>query len=152
MNSDIIRVPFEAHHWDFIEPDPRVAGLKASMNLQAVLDWGRGVSWIDRTSGEVLAMGGYILRREGVAWLWFLPSARGSRMLLRFLRVWRQWEATLDAGVRLEAHVLASFNEGCRWAEMVGLKRENAVPIECWDGTNDYHLYARVIGDDDETV
>lgn len=145
--TDIIRIPFEPIHWEFIEPDPRVAGLKASMNVDAIVNWGRGVSWIDRSTGEVLALAGYIQRRPGVAWMWFLPGVRAHRMMARCTRFFLTWIATLDPGVRVEAHVLATFEAGNRWAQMLGMERESAEPIEKWDGEDDYHLYARVTGD-----
>lgn len=149
--TDIIRIPFQRHHWELIEPDPRLASLKASMSIDAITQFGNGLSWIDRGKGEVLAMTGYIERCPGVRWMWFLPSERGSRMLLRFARYFQNWIGTLDPGTRVEAHVLATFHEGNRWAAMLGMERETAEPIEKWDGSDDYHLYARVTGENHGT-
>lgn len=141
----IIRIPFEPHHLDLIEPDPVLANLKARMK-PGLLMQGQGMSWIDRDSGEVIMIGGYIVRRPGVGWLWFLPSPRGSRSLLTAARFFKQWIATLDPNIRLEAHVLADFKEGIRWAEFLGLQRETGEPMRKWDGHEDYHLFARVTG------
>lgn len=144
--TDVIRVPFERHHYDLIVPDPKLVGLKAAMRVDTILARGNGLAWVDRARGEVLAMTGYIERCPNVFWMWFLTSQRGSRGLVRFARHFGTWIATLAPGIRLEAHVLASFNEGNRWAEMLGFERETDQPIEKWDGRDDYHLYARVTG------
>jgi hypothetical protein len=146
MNS-IIRIPFERTHWDLIEPHPVMAGLKAAMNVDAVLQFGRGVTWIDTDKGLVIGCAGYVQRREGVAWMWFLPSTQAPQFMVRVTRFFKHWVSTLEDGIRVEAHVLATFTAGNRWAEMLGMYRENAEPIEKWDGEDDYHLYARVTGD-----
>lgn len=150
--SEIIRVPYEPVHFDFIEADPMFAGLKANMNAATLLTGGKAVTWIDRTQGEVLAIAGYVVRCPGVAWIWFLPSPRGARMLLRVTRYFKRWVATLEDGVRIEAHVVAGFREGHRWTQMLGLERETGEPMRLWDGCDDYHLYARVTGDQSNSV
>lgn len=151
MNS-IIRIPFERAHFDLIDPDPMLAGLKSRIRLDTLMR-GKGMSWIDTDTGEVLCCGGYIVRRPGVAWMWFLPSKRGSRMLLRMARFFKRWVATLEPGIRIEAHVMASFTAGLRWIEFLGLERETGEPMRKWDGREDYHLFAKVTGDgnDDES-
>lgn len=145
----ITRIPMTAEHFEFIVPDPVFEGFKARMNCQTLLNAGQSMAWVDREAGEVLAVGGYVLRRPSVAWMWFLPSRRGSHMLLRMARFFQQWVSTLDDGIRIEAAVLADFPAGLRWVEFLGLKRETGdEPMRKWDGRSDYHLYARVIGDD----
>lgn len=143
----IIRIPFEPPHMDMIEPDPVFASMKASIRVDALMR-GKGMSWIDTETASVLACGGYIIRREGVAWLWFMPSQRGSRMLLRMARFFKRWLNTLEPGIRLEAHVLADFQAGLRWVEFLGMERETGEPMRKWDGLNDYHQFARITGDE----
>lgn len=145
----IARFPMTAEHFDLIEPDPVFRGIKARMNRDAILRAGKAMAWVDLGAAEVLAVGGYIIRCPGVAWMWFLPSARGSRMLVRMTRFFGRWVASLDAGIRVEAHVLADFQEGNRWARMLGMERETGEPMRLWDGQHDYHLYARVTGEHD---
>ena len=140
----ITRLPMMPEHFDLIEPDPAFAGLKARMNRDAILKAGKAMAWVDTARAEVLAVGGYIVRCEGVAWVWFLPSVRGSRMLLRMTRFFKRWVASLDGGIRVEAHVLADFQEGNRWARMLGMERETEEPIELWDGRRNYHLWSRI--------
>jgi hypothetical protein len=146
----IIRTPMTEAHFDLIDPEPMLAGLKSQIDIRNVMACGKAMAWVDTERGEVVALGGYLVRREGVAWLWFLPSRRGSRMLLRMARFFRRWVATLDEGIRLEAVVLADFREGIRWVEFLGLKRETGEPMRRWDGESDYHLYARVTGESDD--
>lgn len=141
-------VPMQLEHFECIVPDPVFTGIKACMDPSRILEHGKAMAWI--RGHEVLAVGGYVQRREGVAWLWFLPAEAGARILLRVARHFKRWIATLDDGIRLEAAVLADFEAGLRWAEFVGLTRETGEPMRKWNGVNDFHLYARVTGDSDD--
>jgi hypothetical protein len=147
----ITRLPMTAEHFDLIEPDPMFRDVKRRMNRDAIIKMGKAAAWVDTTSIEVLALAGFVIRCPGVAWMWFLPSARGSRMLVRVTRFFGRWVASLDAGIRVEAHVLADFEAGNRWAEMLGMERETGEPMRLWDGQHDYHLYARVTGENHDT-
>lgn len=144
----IARFPMTAEHFDLIEPDPAFAGMKAMMRRDVLLRAGKAVAWVDTRAADVVALAGYVIRCPGVAWMWFLPSARGSRMLVRVTRFFGRWVATLDAGIRVEACVLADFPEGNRWAAMLGMERETGEPMRLWDGRHDYHLWSRITGDD----
>lgn len=141
----IARFPMTREHFELIEPDPVFSGFKARMPIDVMLAGGKSMAWVD--GPDVLCIGGYVIRRPGVAWMWFLPSRQGSRMLLRMARFFQRWVATLEDGIRIEATVLADFPEGNRFATLLGLERETAEPMRLWDGHCDYHLYARVIGE-----
>lgn len=148
----IVRAPMTLEHFELIDPDPVFVGFKASMNASVLLSQGQSMAWIDTDKAEVLCIGGYVIRRPGVGWMWFLPSRRGSAMLLRMTRFFQRWIATLDEGIRIEAAVLADFREGNRFAQLLGLDRETGEPMRLWDGQSDYHLYARVTGAENDTV
>ena len=145
----IARFPMTAEHFDLIEPDPVFADVKACMRRNVILSQGKAVAWVDLARVEVLALAGYVIRCPGVAWMWFLPSVRGSRMLVRVTRFFGRWVASLDAGIRVEAHVAADFEAGNRWAAMLGMERETGEPMRLWDGQRDYHLWSRITGDAD---
>lgn len=148
----IITPVMTPEHFDLIEPDPAFEGFKACMDVDNLMDGGKALAWVERDQGTVLAVGGYIERLPGVLWIWFLPSAAGSRMLLRISRHFERWIATLKVGTRVEATIKAEFEAGNRWAAMLGLEQETGEPMRLWDGRSDYHLYARVTGAENGSI
>jgi hypothetical protein len=91
----------------------------------------------------VFASAGFYQQWEGRAIVWALLSADAGRHFIRIHRaVLRAF--SLHPYRRIETAVLDGFEEGYRWAEMLGFWREGLMRAYCPDGT-DAHLYARVI-------
>lgn len=143
-------VPFRREHFELIQPDPFFADIKDAMQLAPLIRRGNAVTMLDTAKGEVLACWGYVWRRSNVYWLWSLPSARGSRNIIRIVRHARAWIATLPAGTRVEASVKAGFVQGVKFVKAIGFVQETPedAPARLYDGKNDHHLFGLCIEPD----
>ena len=138
-------LPLRLEHLELLEPDPVFADVMDGLKIAPLLTMGNGVSLIDMVKGEVLACYGYVLRRPSVYWMWVLPSRRGSRNLIRMVRHFERWFATLPGGTRVECSVHAQFLAGIRFVKAVGFQQETPddQPAKLFDGRNDCHLFSR---------
>jgi hypothetical protein len=141
-------LPLRQEHLELIEPDPFFADVKTGMKLAPLLTMGNGVSLIDMDRAEILACYGYVWKRANVYWMWILPSARGSRNLIRLMRHFERWVTTLPARTRIECTVKADFEAGIRFVKALKFEQETPEdePARKYDGRNDHHLFARCVG------
>lgn len=99
-------------------------------------------SWSAVDGDEVLACGGVIEEWHGVARGWMLIS---GNLGIRFLAVHRAVLGFVKNAPyhRIEMSVAKGFDEGCRWAKMLGFEYEGLARGYTPDG-HDCHKYARV--------
>lgn len=91
---------------------------------------------------EVFACAGLIQQWQGRAIAWALISSEAGRHMLAIHRaVWRALD--LHPFRRVETAVASDFEEGHRWARMLGFEREGRMRAYTPDG-QDCDLYARV--------
>jgi hypothetical protein len=102
-----------------------------------------GMGWAMREGVRVVMAGGVVpvWRGRGLAWL--TPNDNTNlRHWRAATRWWRAWAPSLPYR-RIEATVLADFEDGCRWVEFCGFEREGLMRAFGEDGA-DYWLYSRV--------
>lgn len=140
-------LPLRQEHLELIEPDPFFADVKDTMRFRPLLELGNGVALIDLDKAEILACYGYVWKRHNVYWMWILPSARGSKNLIRLMRHFERWVQTLPAGTRIECSVMAEFSAGLRFVKALHFDQETPEnePARKYDGRNDHHLFSRTI-------
>lgn len=103
-----------------------------------------GELWSFFNDGKIVALGGAIPLTPGRAWVWALLAAdAGPDMLAltRFLKVFID-----ELGYRrVEMYVSSAFQPGCRWAQLLGFKKETPSPMPGFfpNGQAAY-LYSRV--------
>lgn len=146
-------LPLRQEHLELIEPDPFFADVKSGMKLAPLLSLGNGVSLVDMDKAEILACYGYVWKRANVYWMWILPSARGSRNLIRLMRHFERWVTTLPARTRIECSVMADFTAGIRFVKALKFEQETPEdePARFYDGKRDHHLFARAIAPEAST-
>lgn len=109
--------------------------------VQSLIDGGPAYALVD--GDEVFATAGLLPQWEGRAVAWALVSeAAGRRMVELHRAVLRCFE--MHPFRRVETTVATHFEEGHRWARLLGFEREGTMRGYAPNGT-DCDLYARVI-------
>jgi hypothetical protein len=92
---------------------------------------------------RVLGCGGVVPVWQGRAQAWAYLGRDLGPFMVPITRAVKRFLAEQSVR-RIEA--TASWHDGCRWLEMLGFKRETAVPMEGYlPGGQSAHLYARVL-------
>lgn len=102
-------------------------------------------SWTGRINGEVVACAGIMPLWRGRSYAWAVLSQDiGPFGMVRLTRAVRRYLKMSPPG-RIEATVVAGFDAGERWLQMLGFERETPAPMRGWlpDG-GAANLFARV--------
>lgn len=136
-------VPFEAVHLEMIRPQ----GAQLSMLPYYTPEYAKALEQTQAYSlvegGEVLACAGVVELWRGRAMMWSLLSRDiGGRIL----KVHRATKRMLDAVPydRIEIEVAVGFEQGHRWARMLGFELEAACMRKAFMDGCDAALYAKV--------
>lgn len=138
-------VPMTAEHLAAIELQPAQAAAQAFLSdesyVAALSTAGHAYALLG-PSGEVLACAGIIPMWHGRAIAWALVgAAAGHRMVELHRAAMRAFD--MHPVRRLETTVAAGFEQGHRWARLLGFTRECTMRAYAPDGS-DCDLYARV--------
>lgn len=137
--------PFKPEHVHLIDvQDEQSLAKQHFTNTEYLTALSRADSWTVRINGKVVACAGIITIWPGRHQCWALISAtigpagmvRLTKAVLRMLR--------LKEG-RTEMMVASEFEEGHRWARVLGFKLETPEPMRQWfpEG-GDASLYSRI--------
>lgn len=142
MTHDFFIVPFKVQHLKKMRLQKAQGTLSQYAEfMESICSYGQGFTAFD--GDTVLASAGMFEIWEGrsVAWAFLSEDATGKL----FLKVHRAVKAFLDMQNyrRMEMCVLASFDQGRRWAEALGFKQECLMRRYDHLG-QDHYLYARV--------
>ncbi|CAB4126151.1 hypothetical protein UFOVP68_13 [uncultured Caudovirales phage] len=135
-------VPARAEMALLIRPQPiqiKLGALITPQTLQARIDTGLAFAVID--GNEILALGGAQDLWPGRAVAWGLLCSGIGATMVPITRAVRRFLDTSPIR-RIEAEVAVDHEEGRRWAEMLGFKREGT--MRAYFNGADFHLYARV--------
>jgi len=102
-------------------------------------------SWTGRIDGRVVVCAGILPLWPGRSQVWaVIASDIGGAGMLRLTRAVRRFLMLQTAG-RIEATVVAGFEAGYKWMDILGFERETPEPMRGYlpDG-RDAVLYARV--------
>lgn len=137
-------VPFEPDHLKQLLLQPSQAMMQPLLDsaeyAQSLKDAGPAYSLVD--GDEVFACAGLIPQWEGRAVAWALISEEAGPHFLRITRAVRRC-FDLHPFRRIETAVSHDFQQGHRWAQMLGFTREGLMRSYTPDG-RDCDLYARV--------
>jgi RimJ/RimL family protein N-acetyltransferase len=140
----MIVVPFEGWHLQLLSLQEKQAHFQPLFAAPHYGDWleKNGPAFSAVVDGEIIASLGITPQWENRAVAWGLIGKKARRhfvpltkAIMRFLDLceYRRIETPVDVG----------FEQGDRWAEMLGFEREGTMRAFMPDG-RDCHLYARV--------
>lgn len=96
-------------------------------------------AWTILDGEETLFCGG-VVEYQGVGVLWAAVSGFIGHRMITVTRMCQRYLAVHP--LRIETSVRTDFGAGCRWAELLGFKREELMPHEGFDGS-DHYRYVR---------
>lgn len=136
-------IPFRAEHLAQINLQAHQRSTLSHMTgewLAVLAHGGTAVSAV--LEGEIIASGGFVVQRPGVAFAWAALSQEAGRHFLALHRAARRLFAQQRSLKRIEAVSGVDFAQGCRWLELLGFTYEKRLSA---DGPNgeDHFLYAR---------
>lgn len=139
----MIVVPFQPDHLDRLALQPAQAYLRATVRREHAEFAATHPSFTGLDGDEIVGCAGILPAWEGRALAWSWIGAAAGRHMVAITRAVRRF---LDAQPyrRVEMTVDVNFDEGHRWAEMLGFRLE-ALRMKAYrpDG-GDCSLYARV--------
>lgn len=137
-------VQFEPDHLKLLLLQPSQAIMQPLLDnaeyAQSLKDAGPAYSAVD--GDAVFACAGFIPQWEGRTLAWALISAEAGKHFVMITRAVKR-AINLHEFRRVETAVRTDFNEGHRWAELLGFKREATMAGYGPDGAS-YDLYARI--------
>lgn len=98
----------------------------------------------DADSGEILFCGGATEHHPGYASLWSVFAHHAGPALLEITRRARRMVADMPHG-RVDCLVRSEFEQGMRWAWMIGLQSEGRMRAY-WSDGSDAMVFARIRG------
>ena len=126
----LLIVPLQEHHVRAIQPQEAQSGQPVEERVRDAMGLAKtGSAWAVVGEEGVMCVAGVQAQWDGRGIAWCLLDRRaGGRMLTMTRTVMRYLDGLNYA--RLEMYVDASFQAGCRWAEMLGFKNEtpNGMP------------------------
>jgi hypothetical protein len=135
-------VPFEPGHLDLLDVQEAQRGtFPANDPAYGLSLLQAGPCWSVVECGSVLACGGLCVPWEGRAVAWAILSQ--GVPVLALTRAVQHVLALPSIPRRVECFVDVSFQQGIRWAEMLGFQREGLMRAFSPDG-RDHILFARV--------
>lgn len=135
---------------EIVRFDPAHIGQMSLTAEQRVVDsqkeiLGYGDAWTVMVDGHPVACGGVMPVWDGRGYAWALMGTDSGPYMLHITRAVKRG-LRITPYQRVEMAVDATFDAGCRWAEMLGFVRETTTPLRCYlPGGKDAWLYARVI-------
>lgn len=142
VSLDII--PFKAEHLDCLLLQPSQKVLQPTLadpEYGAMLEKG-GPAYSGRCGDEIVACMGLVPQWENRALAWGLISREAGRFMVPITRAIFRTMA-LHHHRRIETAVACNFEEGHRWARMLGFVREGRMRAYT-PGGDDCDLYARI--------
>lgn len=135
----MITVPFQSRHLAALQaqPEQEVEISAITPELAAALE--RTDSWTILDGDEALMCGG-IVPYEGNGVLWTAVSLHVGRRMFAVTRICQRYLNVYQ--IRIETGVRVGFDAGCRWAELLGFRREAVMAGEGFGGA-DLYRYVR---------
>jgi hypothetical protein len=134
-------IPFES--WHIQQIIPQDAQRVPSEHEAALLESSYGLAWTG-FSDRPIACAGVVELWPGRAYAWALLDKSAGKHFIAITRAIRDKLNALPYR-RIEMAVDEHFEQGHRWAKMLGFNRETTTPMRAYnpDGGN-CHLYARI--------
>lgn len=117
-------IKFVPEHLTMIDPQP---WQKRPENALAMQD-ATGHAWTAMVNDKTMACAGVVELWPGRAFAWALIDKDAGRHMIGITRAVKNTLAWLPYR-RIEMAVIAGFDEGMRWAEMLGFKLETPEPM-----------------------
>lgn len=138
-------VPLTEHHARTIEPQEAQSGQAVEDRVRDAMGLAReGSAWTVLCDGAVTCIAGVQPQWGGRGVAWCLLGKAAGRHMVPLTRAVRRYLDGLDYA-RVEMYVDASFDEGCRWARMLGFKNETPAGMPKFlPNGNSAFMYGRV--------
>jgi len=134
-------VPFKGSHLKNFEVQP---WQQEEFLNQPCADERIGESWTAYDGEKEVVSAGIVQLWEGRAYVWALLSVHAARHMLEITRIIKLGLDTSPYS-RIEMYVDERFEQGQRWAEMLGFEKETEKPMRNYlPGGRGAYLYARV--------
>ncbi len=131
----MIAIPFQPEHLASLRAQPEQMLEVSALTPEIAAGLATTDAWTIVDGEETLFCGG-VVEYQGIGVLWAAVSRRiGARMITvtrmcqRYLRL---------SPLRIETSVRTDFVPGCRWAELLGFRREQTLSREGFDGSDHY--------------
>lgn len=132
-------VPFKPEHLAALRAQPEQAVEISAITPQVAATLEHTNAWTVLDGDEPLCCGG-VVEYQGVGLMWAAVSGSVGTRLLAVTRVGLRYLRAQT--IRVETSVRTEFTAGCRWAEILGFRREHLMPAEGFDGS-DHYKYVR---------
>lgn len=145
MGADMEVVPFKVEHMQRLDVQATQRGSLVTEPEYLAMVESLPSSFTMLYGDEPLACFGWLEYHPGRAQLWSALSSKSGPHMMRFTRVAKRMIDALPHR-RIEAEVLADFEAGRRWAELVGLQCETeGRPLKAYaPNGGDMHIFAKV--------
>jgi hypothetical protein len=135
----LIAIPFQAEHIERLRAQPEQLIELSAFTPAFAAQVTHTDAWTILDRDDVLFCGG-VIEYQGIGVLW---AAVSSHIGYRMFGVTRRCQRYLDLNhLRIETSVRTDFAPGCRWAELLGFRREEHLSREGFDGS-DHYRYVR---------
>jgi hypothetical protein len=128
-------IPFQPEHLERLRAQPEQAIEVSALTPQFAAGLASTDAWTILDGDETLFCGG-VVEYQGMGVLWAAVSSRIGRRMLTVTRMCQRY-LKLNR-LRIETSVRTDFEPGCRWAELLGFRREELLPHEGFDGSDHY--------------
>lgn len=135
----MIAIPFQAEHIERLHAQPEQLIELSAFTPAFAAQVSHTDAWTIVDGEDVLFCGG-VVEYQGIGVLWAAVSSRIGRRMLTVTRMCQRY-LSLNP-LRIETSVRTDFVPGCRWAELLGFRREQTLSREGFDGS-DHYRYVR---------
>lgn len=133
-------VPFRAEHVSMMQIQESQAELKSEVPPEALVG---DDSFTVLHEDRVIAMGGFALQWKGRWVLWSTLSPEAAKHMVRITKMVKRAISMRPPG-RLEIMVQSGFEQGHRWAEVLGFRHHSHEERYLPDG-GDADIYVRFV-------
>lgn len=135
----MIAIPFQPEHLASLRAQPEQMLEVSALTPAIAAGLATTNAWTIVDGDETLFCGG-VVEYQGIGVLWAAVSSHIGR---RMITVTRMCQRYLHLNpLRIVTSVRTDFVPGCRWAELLGFRREDLLPHEGFDGS-DHYRYVR---------
>jgi hypothetical protein len=131
----LIAIPFKPEHLASLRAQPEQMIEVSALTPEFAAGLARTDAWTIVDGEETLFCGG-VVEYQGIGVLWAAVSSRIGRRMITVTRMCQRYLSL--SSLRIETSVRTDFAPGCRWAELLGFRREQHLPREGFDGSDHY--------------
>lgn len=142
----MIRIaPFRLEHWHRIQLQPEQEDAVHFLSDHEIVQLETTDAFTAFVGDEVVAIAGVVPLSPGRGHAWALLSNGARRHMLPITRAINRFLRISGDFTRVEMAVKCSFEEGHRWARLLGFEMEAPVMKRYDPSGEDYSLYARIL-------